>query len=99
MDRKEAYSLIKKYDLASEVMNRFGENYTRVKTADLEQVIWDYDATLADHDPSEKVIEVHEAPKPAHEPTVTQDAFEAACLTFLAVLKESGKLDSLLEKL
>ena len=101
MDRKEAYGLIKKYDLASEVMERFGENYTRVKTSDLERVIWDYDATLAEGDPypEEEEEEVEENTVKTPQPTVTEDAYEAACLTFLAVLKEAGKLEVMLDRL
>ena len=94
MERKEAYALIKKYDLASEVMDRFGNNYTRVSTDKLEQVIWDYDATLVPEPETEM-----EVPTKKQEATATEDAYEAACLAFVAILKDSGKLDSLLGKL
>ena len=40
MDRKEAYSVIAKNENLKEIIkNKFGKNYTQVKTADLEKII------------------------------------------------------------
>ena len=97
MDRKEAYALIKRYDLAEEVQDRFGNNYTRVSTDKLEQVIWDYDATLVPGD-EEDEVEVIAEPKKKEAITI-EDAYETACVAFLAILKDSGKLDNLLKLL
>ena len=90
MERKEAYAKIKEYGLQDAVVKASGKNFTMTSTAILEQVINTYQATIA-KDP--------DAPKKAPEATETIDSLEAACLTFLAVLKDTGKLDAMLAKL
>ena len=90
MERKEAYAKIKEYGLQDAVVKASGKNFTMTSTAVLEQVINTYQATIAKDT---------DAPKKAPEATETIDSLEAACLTFLAVLKDTGKLDAMLAKL
>lgn len=91
MERKEAYAKIKEYGLQDAVVKASGKNFTMTSTAVLEQVINTYQAANIAKDP--------DAPKKAPEATETIDSLEAACLTFLAVLKDTGKLDAMLAKL
>ena len=51
MDRKEVCALIREHELGEEVKQRFGDNYTRIPTHKLKQVLWDYDSTLVDEYP------------------------------------------------
>ena len=103
MERSEIYAKIKKLNLQEEVKKTYGKNYTQVGNSDLEKIIWNYDATHIDHEPyetEEEVKEVEEVNTPANnDTTTTEDAYEAACLVFLGILKDSGKLDTLLSKL
>lgn len=100
MERSEIYAKIKELGLQEEVKKTYGKNYTQVGNSDLEKVIWNYDATQADHDPYEEDEEVEKVTTPAEDTTTTtEDAYEAACLVFLGILKDSGKLDTLLGKL
>ena len=103
MERSEIYAKIKELNLQEEVKKTYGKNYTQVGNSDLEKVIWNYDATHVDHDPyenSEGVEEVEEVNTSVNDDTTTtEDAYEAACLVFLGILKDSGKLDTLLGKL
>ena len=43
MDRKEAYALVKEYNLGDVCKKVYGENYTRVSTANLESLIASYE--------------------------------------------------------
>jgi endo-1,4-beta-D-glucanase Y len=97
MERKELYAKIQQLGLQEEVKNTYGKNYTMVSNDNLERIIWKYDATLASKDPDAPATE--ETTKPQTETTQTEDAYEAACLVFLGILKDSGKLDDLLAKL
>lgn len=103
MERNEIYAKIKELNLQEEVKKAYGKNYTQVGNSGLEKIIWNYDATLTDHDPYENgkgVEEVEEVNTPTvDDTTATEDAYEAACLVFLGILKDSGKLDILLSKL
>jgi hypothetical protein len=103
MERKELYAKIQQLGLQEEVKNTYGKNYTMVSNDNLKQIIWNYDATHVDHDPyenSEGVEEVEEVNTSVNDDTTTtENAYEAACLVFLGILKDSGKLDTLLGKL
>ena len=101
MERKEIYAKIQELNLQEEVKKTYGKNYTQVGNSDLEKVIWNYDATHVACDFYEKgVEEAGEVNTPAAEDvTSTENAYEAACLTFLGILKDTGTLDSLLGKL
>lgn len=102
MERQELYAKIKKLGLQEEVKKAYGKNFTQVGNSDLEKIIWNYDAPQAGRDPDapesvkeEEVVTTHEVEDTA----TTEDAYEAACLVFLGILKDSGKLDELLAKL
>lgn len=115
MSRKEVYALIQELDLGEEVKERFGNNYTRIPTKKLMEVIWDYDCTLIDNPYGDEEDEETEAPQ--NECLDTQDdvvtetpksitptnevdnPYEAACLAFLGILKDSNLLDDVLAKL
>lgn len=97
MERKELYAKIQQLGLQEEVKNTYGKNYTMVSNDNLERIIWKYDATLASKNPDAPATT--EAKAKAEAPTQTEDAYEAACLVFLGILKDSGKLDDLLAKL
>ena len=103
MERNEIYAKIKELNLQEEVKRTYGKNYTQVGNSDLEKIIWNYDATHIDHDPyenEEEVEEVKEVNTPVNDDTtIIEDTYEAACLVFLGILKDSGKLDTLLGKL
>lgn len=103
MERSEIYAKIKELNLQNEVKDTYGKNYTQVGNSDLEKIIRNYDATHVEHDSyenEEEVDEVEEVNTPANDDTTTtEDAYEAACLVFLGILKDSGKLDTLLGKL
>lgn len=51
MNRKEVCALIREHELGEEVKNRFGDNYTRVPTKSLMQLLWDYDCISVDDYP------------------------------------------------
>ena len=103
MERNEIYAKIKELNLQEEVKKVYGKNYTQVGNSDLEKIIWNYDATHVDSDSyetKEEVKEIEEVNTPAANDSITtEDAYEAACLVFLGILKDSGKLDTLLGKL
>ena len=96
MDRKEVCQKIRDLNLQDAVKQHYGDNYTRVSTDKLESLIKAYQPTK----PAPKV-EAKPAPKKKQETNVTDtdNPYEAACLTFLGLLKDSGLLDSLLAKL
>lgn len=106
MNRKEVCALIREYELQEEVKARFGDNYTRIPTKKLEEVIWDYDCTLVDnpYEDEEDNVESNEH-KAATETKVSaptnelDNPYEAACLAFVGILKDNGMLDELLAKL
>ena len=104
MDRKDVCALIREHELGEEVKRRFGDNYTRIPTKKLEQILYDYDASLVDEYPYDTKPQPQPAPatkkqEKAQATTSVNNPYEAACLTFLAVLKDSELLDDLLEKL
>lgn len=94
MNRKELYAKVKELNLQEEVKKEFGKNFTQVSSEDLEQIIWNYDATHASKAPKTKKCK--ECTKAATEIT---DAYEAACIAFVGILKDSGKLDEILKNL
>lgn len=104
MERKEIYALIQQKNLQEEVKKTYGKNYTMVGNSDLMKIIWNYDCTLVDKDPDapeveeKKEVEVVNTPE-VEETTTTEDAYEAACITFLGILKDTDKLDELLAKI
>jgi hypothetical protein len=102
MERKELYAKIQQLGLQEEVKKTYGKNYTMVSNDNLEQIIWNYDATLASKDPDAPATEDarhSEGAETKPETTQTEDAYKAACLVFLGILKDSGKLDDLLARL
>lgn len=102
MERKELYAKIQQLGLQEEVKKTYGKNYTMVSNSNLEQIIWNYDATLASKDPEASeapVVTAADTHTAASDTTQTEDAYEAACLVFLGILKDSGKLNDLLAKL
>ena len=105
MDRKNVCEKIRELNLQEEVKKHYGDNYTRVSTDKLEALIKAYT-------PVQKAAPKAEAPKPqskkpvaepakkqATNVTDTDNPYEAACLTFLGLLKDSGLLEGLLAKL
>lgn len=99
MERKEIYAKIQELNLQDEVKKTYGKNYTQVGNSDLEKIIWNYDATMVDSDPNEAEEDTVSTASPVDNTATTEDAYEAACLVFLGILKDSGKLDELLGKL
>lgn len=109
MERSKIYALIKQYHLEDEVQKRYGNNFTRVSTEKLQQVIWDYDCTLIDPDLKdakesleEEINKVKEAlveAKANNGVSDTNNPYEAACLAFLGILEDNDLLDDLLDKL
>ena len=102
MERKELYAKIQQLGLQEEVKKTYGKNYTMVSNDNLEQIIWNYDATLASKDPEASeapVVTAADTHTAVSDTTQTEDAYEAACLVFLGILKDSGKLNDLLAKL
>lgn len=107
MDRKEVCAKIRELNLQDAVKQHYGDNYTRVSTDKLESLIKAYQPAK----PAPKA----EAPKPQPKldpkklkpaekkqetnVTDTDNPYEAACLTFLGLLKDSGLLEGLLAKL
>lgn len=84
MDRKEAYQKIKEYNLQDAVVKISGKNFTQTSTEVLAHVIKTYEEAE-----SNAVTNT----------TETVDTLEGACLAFLGILKDTGKLDDLLAKL
>ena len=84
MNRKEAYELIKQYELEDVIKNKYGKNYTNLQTDMLITVIHEYEESLDedDEDDDEQI-----------------SAYEAACLAFLGILKDSGALEDMLAQL
>lgn len=107
MDRKEVCALIREHELGEEVKRQFGDNYTRISTKKLEQLLWDYDSTLVDECPYDdeelakkvKESEVEVENTPTHEAQEVDNPYEAACYAFVGILKDSGLLDEILATL
>ena len=93
MNRKELYNKVKQLGLQDQIKNAFGKNFTLVSNEDLQSFIEDIEDTP----------EVSETEEPQEECLITKEEemnpCEVACLVFLGVLKDSGKLDNLLSKL
>ena len=85
MNRKEAYQKIKELNLQDEVVKRYGDNYSRVTTDKLCELI----NSVQQH----KVIDLGEEDK------VVTNPYEAACIVFVGLLKDTGALDEVLKKL
>ena len=85
MNRKEAYQKIKELNLQDEVVKRYGDNYTRVTTDKLCELI----NSVQQH----KVVDLGEEDK------VVTNPYEAACLVFVGLLKDTGALDDILKRL
>ena len=90
MDRKEVCAKIRELNLQDTVKQHYGDNYTRISTDKLEKLINAYT-------PVEKVKAAEKAV--TSNATVADSPLEAACLTFLGILKDAGLLDSMLVKL
>ena len=111
MDRKEVCAKIRELNLQDAVKQHYGDNYTRVSTDKLESLIKAYQpqtaakpATTKKAEAPKPQPEVAEKTKPAEKKqetnvTDTDNPYEAACLTFLGLLKDSGLLEDLLKKL
>jgi hypothetical protein len=72
MDRKEVCALIREHELGEEVKRQFGDNYTRIPTKKLEQLLWDYDSSLVDeypYDDGEELVKKAKESKEAVENT------------------------------
>ena len=54
MSRKEVYALIKEHNLAAEINSHFGENYTRITTAALENYITEHYDILEEEESHEE---------------------------------------------
>lgn len=106
MDRKEVCAKIRELNLQDAVKKHYGDNYTRVSTDKLESLIKAYQpakpAPKAEAPkPQPKKPEAKPTPEKKQETNVTDtdNPYEAACLTFLGLLKDSGLLEGLLAKL
>lgn len=85
MNRKEAYQKIKELNLQDEVVKRYGDNYTRVTTDKL--------CELINSVQQEKVVDLGEEDK------VVTNPYEAARIVFRGLLKDTGALDDILKRL
>jgi hypothetical protein len=92
-NRKEVCEQIRKMNLQDAVKQHFGDNYTRVSTDKLEQLIKTYSK------PTSKTTATKPAPVKTQAEVTTDNPYEAACLTFLGLLKDMNLLDDLLKKL
>ena len=92
MTRKEVYAKIDQMNLRNTVLTETGKNFTLVSTAKLEEIIALHSTAAPAPVEKAKTIEA----KPVAEPV---DAYEAACIAFVGILKDSGKLDGILSKL
>jgi hypothetical protein len=100
-NRKEVCEQIRKMNLQDAVKQHFGDNYTRVSTDKLEQLIKIYSAGMqgADSKSKPKTTATKPAPVKKQAEVTTDNPYEAACLVFLGLLKDDGMLDDLLKKL
>ena len=101
-NRKEVCEQIRKMNLQDVVKQHFGDNYTRVSTDKLEQLVKTYSAGQGMQKPASKpATEAPEKPatKKQEAEVTTDNPYEAACLTFLGILKDMNILDDLLAKL
>jgi hypothetical protein len=100
-NRKEVCEQIRKMNLQDVVKQHFGDNYTRVSTDKLEQLIKTYSAEneKTASKPTPKTTATKPAPAEKQAEVTTDNPYEAACLTFLGLLKDMNLLDDLLKKL
>ena len=104
MDRKEVCALIREHELGEEVKQRFGDNYTRIPTKKLEELLDAFnllhdgsdDPTDWDEEGEEEVVENN---TPTPEAQEVDNPYEAACYAFVGILKDSGLLDKILATL
>ena len=105
MDRKEVCALIREHELGEVVKHRFGDNYTRIPTKKLEQLLWDYDSSLVDEYPYDdeelerKANAIHDGSDGPTDWEEVDNPYEAACYAFVGILKDSGLLDDILATL
>ena len=97
-NRKEVCEQIRKMNLQDAVKQHFGDNYTRVSTDKLEQLIKTYSAGKEKAVKSTKTTATKPAPIKKQAEVTTDNPYEAACLTFLGLLKDMDLLDGLLKK-
>ena len=108
MSRKEVCALIREHELGEEVKNRFGDNYTRIPTKKLEELLSEYDLLKEEESCDTKEYFFEDPVQTENEEVVVEDItptgeisspYEAACMAFLGVLKDCGLLDSVIAKL
>jgi len=102
MGRKEVCQKIRDLNLQDAVKQHYGDNYTRVSTDKLEKLVKAYDKSATNAGkpaPAPVKPEAKPAEKKADNATSTNNPYEAACLVFLGILKDSDLLDGLLAKL
>lgn len=98
MDRKEVCAKIRELNLQDIVKQHYGDNYTRVSNDKLEKLINAYTPNAQPAAKPEPKVETTEKAVVSNA-TVADSPLEAACLTFLGILKDAGLLDSMLAKL
>ena len=98
MDRREVCAKIRELNLQDTVKQHYGDNYTRVSTDKLEKLINTYTPnaqSAVKPEPKEKAAKS----VVTSNTTVADSPLEAACLTFLGILKDAGLLNSMITKL
>lgn len=90
MDRNHVYLKIRELKLQEEVKKHYGDNYTRISTDKLKKLIEAY----TEHAESAESVKVQ-----SNGTASVNNPYEAACLTFVGVLKDAGLLDEVLAKL
>lgn len=102
MKRSEINALIKEYNLQEKALQTFGKNYTLVSSAELEQLIHEYeDYNMDKLNEEPEIKEEVNIPKDTDVPDFEsiENPYEAACVAFVGVLKDSGMLVDILAKL
>ena len=102
MDRKEAFRLVKELNLQDEIKEIFGKNYTLVTTANLEEVINSCRDEEEDDEEEDDYNEHNQASfnfNPEDLAGETENPYEAACMALVGILKDTGRLNVILDKL
>ncbi len=107
MTRKECFAAIKAANLQKEVEKVSGRNFTQTSTEVLIQVINSHKGSTPVTKAKREKPKASVAPSKAvateakleTKATTTDSPLEAACLAFLGLLKDSGQLESLMDKL
>ena len=87
MDRKEIYAKVKEYDLVKKIQEKYGDNYTRVSSKNLEEFITAFEKKRANSEKGK--ADKNKAPEKCTERCKVKQK-ESALVKLLSILAAKG---------